>query len=262
MTSRTVGRWALAGIAALVLAGCGLPPGQFIIVQDQVPDPGCVIPTTLGAVYRATGDLDVRVVSSTAVAGYVLFPLLQNNLSPPQGQASDPNRIALSGYDVHVTLAPDATLTGPITDLFNGLESGQPNGVPSPLVEFSVPTSGSVASGGGNTSSAVDVVQAELARQMHTMWTLSPSMPAYIYLTAIVRARGKTLQGSVESDAFNFPIRVCDGCLIANVDSLPVCPVTQAPTNVGNTCNVAQDGFVDCCTFGDELVCPSAVASQ
>ena len=257
MTSRTVGRWAVAGAAALVLAGCGLPPGQFIIVQDQVPDPGCVIPTTLGSVYEATGYLDARIVSSTATVGYELFPLLQNNLSAPEDQSGDPNRIALSGYDVHVTL-PDDSPAGPIKDLFNGLE-GSKGGTPSTLVEFSVPTSGSVASGGGNTSSGVDVVPAALAQEIHQKWVASTP---YIYITATVRARGKTVTSSVESDAFNFPIRVCDGCLIANVDDIPPCPVAQAPVNTGNVCNVAQDGVVDCCQLGNDLVCPSVVAAQ
>jgi hypothetical protein len=251
------------GAFALVLAGCGLPPGQFIIIQDQVPDQGCVIPTTLGSVYQGTGYLDTRIVSATAQIGYEMFPLLQNNLSPPDNQTADPNRIALSGYDVHVTL-PDLA-SGPIVDLFNGLEGPQPDtGLPSTLVEFSVPTSGSVASGGGNTSSALIVVPGELARRIHDSGAMTGGFATvpYFYLTATVRARGKTLQGSVESDAFNFPIRVCDGCLIADADSIPACPVTQAPANTGNVCNVAQDGFVDCCALGDELICPSVVASQ
>jgi hypothetical protein len=260
MTRETVGRWAFAGAAAIVLAGCSLPPGQFIIVQDQVPIAGCVIPTTLGSIYRGTGTMDVRIVSDTAEAGYDLFPLLENNLSPPSGGTADPSRIALSGYNVDVSLPAADGIPPAITDLFNGLAVSGPDGGPDPLIRFSTPTSGSVASGGGTTSSGLVVIPGALARLIRSKNALQ-STP-YFYLTATVRALGKTLTADVQSDAFHFPIRVCDGCLIANAGSIPSCPVATAPANTGNECNPAQDGVVDCCLLSGELVCPSVVSSQ
>jgi hypothetical protein len=260
MTRQTVGRWAFAGTLALAFGGCSLPPGQFIIVQDQVPDPGCVIPTTLGSIYRGTGTLDIRIVSDTAEDAYLLFPLLQNNLAAPQGQTADPNRIALSGYNVDITLPPADGIPADITQMFSDLSTSGPDGGPDHAIEFSVPTSGSVASGGGTTSSGLAVISGNLARQIRAKAALQST--AYIYLTATVRALGKTLTGNVESDAFHFPIRVCDGCLIADHDSIPACPVADAPANTGNECNPAQDGFVDCCDLDGSLVCPSVVASK
>ena len=64
----------IVGALAVCLVGCsGTPPGTFIIVQNNVPNADCTIPATIGAVYRSTGTLDVRVSS-----GYELFPVLQN----------------------------------------------------------------------------------------------------------------------------------------------------------------------------------------
>jgi len=234
-------------------AGCGAPSGQFLIVQNQVPEGGCVIPSTLGAVYRGTGDLDVRLVQDGAKRGYAVFPLLQNNLpAPSAGQVGDPNRIALSGFDVDISLPSDAPQEGPIWELFQSLELNEPG-----LLHYGVPTSGSVASGGGNTASSVDGLPAELARRIRATGVLEAK--TFIYVNTTIRARGDTNTGGVTSDPFKYPIRVCDGCLIAQVD---VCPFTSSPTNLGNECNVAQDQSVDCCVAGSGLVCPPTVAPK
>jgi hypothetical protein len=120
-----------------------------------------------------------------------------------------------------------------------------------------VPFSGSVASGGGNTSASVDGLPAELARRIRATNVLMTT--DFIYVNTTIHARGSTLNSSLRSDAFTFPIRVCDGCLIAHVD---VCPFTMAAANPGNACNVAQDEAVDCCITGTQLVCPPTVSSK
>ena len=74
-----------------------------------------------------------------------------------------------------------------------------------------------------------------------------------------VRAFGHTTVQDIESDPFDFPVYVCDGCLVAN---LQPCPVTVAPTNEGHACNVAQDAPVDCCVNGNNLICPPPVVSK
>ena len=123
----TIRLWARGaiGAAALWLAGCGNPPGQFIIVQAQVPDENCVVPAQLGALYQSEGVMDVRLVGDFSETGYVLFPLMQNNYpGPTGGDSGDPNRIAISGFRVDVSLpdngagAPDAIRT-----LFDNLQT-------------------------------------------------------------------------------------------------------------------------------------------
>jgi hypothetical protein len=236
--------------AALFLGSCGTPPGQFIIIQDQVPQNGCVVPADLSAVYRDSGDLDISLVDDDADTGYLFFPLMQNNAPAATGGGIDPNRIALSEFQVDLSVADDAP--GPIVSLFN-----QP---PRPdLIKFSVPTSGSVASGGGNTSGTVNAVPAELAREIRGTKNVLLSPGDFFYLTATVRVQGKTLTNTVTSDAFHFPIRVCNGCLASD---LGICPLAQAGNDNGNPCNIAQDQSVDCCELGSALVCPPVVSAK
>jgi hypothetical protein len=254
---------AAVGAAAVALGGCGTPPGQFVIIQDQVPDTSCAIPATLGSAYRDSGDLDVSLVFDGANTGYLLFPVMQNNF-PPSNGGGDPNRIALSSYEVDLSVPTlDPSTNGgdnsysKVWNLFQTLETDSQNGQSTPI-HYSIPTSGSVASGGGNTSGFVDAVPAELARMIRDTDALRAA-GSFFYLTATVRAQGNTLSATVTSDPFHFPIRVCDGCLANDVG---MCPLATAPASTGDPCNIAQDETVDCCELGATLQCPPVVSSQ
>ncbi|HSZ81678.1 MAG TPA: hypothetical protein VLA14_05325 [Polyangia bacterium] len=235
--------------AALFLGSCGTPPGQFVIIQNQVPQSGCVIPGTLSDLYLDSGDLDLSLINDGADTGYLFFPLMQNNAPAPASAGIDPNRIALSEFLVDLSVGADAPPA--IVSLFN-----QP---PRPeLLKFSVPTSGSVASGGGDTAGSVNAVTAELARDIRSKNALA-SPGDFFYLTATVRVQGKTLTNTVTSDPFHYPIRVCNGCL---AHDLGICPLTQAGADSGDPCNIAQDQPIDCCELGPSLVCPPVVGAQ
>ncbi len=236
---------------ALFLGSCGTPPGQFVIIQNQVPDTGCVVPADLSATYRDSGDLDLSLVNNGAETGYLFFPLMQNN-APASTGGIDPNRIALSEFEVDLSVADGAPAT--IVSLF---ESASNDSMFAKLIKFSVPTSGSVASGGGNTSGTVNAVPAELARRMLGQNAVAPG--TFFYLTATVRVQGKTLTSTVTSDPFHYPIRVCNGCL---ANDLGICPLSQAGSNSGDPCNIAQDEPVDCCELGSSLVCPPVVSAK
>lgn len=238
--------------AASFLGSCGTPPGQFIIIQDQVPQSGCAIPATLSDMYMDSGTLDMSLVNANADTGYLFFPVMQNN-APAAASGIDANRIALSEFEVDLSLGDGAPAS--IVNMF------QKDASVAKLIEFSVPTSGSVSSGGGNTSGTVNVVPAKLAQLMlgqSGQKTLT-SPADFFYLMATVRAQGKTLTQTVTSDPFHFPIRVCDGCLANDVG---ICPLAQAGANTGNPCNIAQDQTVDCCELGTALVCPPVVGAK
>ena len=93
------------GLAPIV--GCGDEPGQFVIVQNQVPDQGCTVPGSRGDVYRGEGRLDVALVGDDAPVAYRLYPLLQNNLRKLD-RPSEPNRLLLTSFTVEVEVDPAA----------------------------------------------------------------------------------------------------------------------------------------------------------
>ena len=243
MTKSFAIRLSLAG-AALALAGCDLPPHQFFIVQDQVPATGCVIGTDT-TTYRGQGVLDVRLVASGAAEAYGVFPLVRNDLPAPAAGESSTNSIELVGFDVDIVAI--GTLPAATDALMMSLAGD-------PLVHFRSPWSGVLEPGGGLRAGHVPAIPAELARRIRDTGDLR-AKGSFLQLGARIRVAGDR-SGSVQSDPFLFPIRVCDGCLIGRLES---CPLDVAPANLGNACNVAQDDVVDCCVTGDALTCPATV---
>jgi hypothetical protein len=234
--------WLLSVCLATLTAGCGGEWERFFIVQNQVPQSGCVIPASPGGVYRGSGTLDVGLVGASALDGYVLFPLLQNDL-PAMGDntTTEPNRLALREFRVQLELAPGAPAA--LAAVFAQPELA-------PYLVYSQPWSGSVDPGGGNTAAAVTVVPGEVARRIEKTGVLDTL--SSVALTARVRAVGDTLSDTVESREFVYPITACKYCLVSYYGACPFQAV-----NTGNVCNLAQDNAVDCCGDGSSMMCPA-----
>lgn len=243
----------LAVCAVFLLLGCGQAPGSFIILQSQAPTDGCGATADVTAAYVGDGRLDVSIVQPNFDTAYELFPLLENDLPGlTAGQTLDGNRIALTGFDVELTALGDLSDVPATAALFNF--DGQ-DAFHRALLKFNVPWSGTVDSGGGHTATRVRAFQPELATQLRTAGELTGTRTITVDIG--VRARGTTLNSSLVSDPFHFPISVCSGCLQNN---LGACPLRTLPANPGNPCNPAQDSVIDCCTVNGVLACPALVS--
>jgi hypothetical protein len=251
MNRRPPLRWPLALVAVtvpLALGACGRVPGQFEILNDQVPSMatggGCTVAVN-PTLYQGDGRLDLAIVRSDADSAYLFFPLIENNLPGATG-TQDPNQIQLSGFNVDISAASNAPTA------IQSVLAGNPD------AHFQTPWSGGISSGGGQLAAIVDAFPVALASALLTMGGIGvgESAPFELHIQAI----GTTTTGTeMQSDPFNFPLEVCVGCLVANVEP---CPYTVAPANTGNACNPAQDDFVDCCTDNGVLVCPPTVAAK
>jgi hypothetical protein len=239
---KTMGAWASAACAAVLSASCSDGSERFFVVQNQVPEAGCVIPGARGTLYRGSGTLDVGLVSANALVGYRLYPLLQSDL-PALGESggTEPNRIALR--ELRVRLEPGPGAPQELLDLFAAPEL-------QPYLSYGEPWSGTLEPGGGTLSASVTVVTGEVARAIRASGMLDTL--SHVPLTARVRAVGDTLSDAIESREFVYPIKACQYCLVSNLGACPV-----APVNTGNACNIAQDNRVDCCSNGQAFICPS-----
>jgi hypothetical protein len=241
-----------AAALSLGFAACGRTPGQFEILNDQVPissGGGCTIPVS-PTVYQGEGTLDLSIVRSTFGSAYFVFPLIENNLPASSNSSLDPNEIQLSGFQVDITWI-DSPPPASIQQVFNDNAGG-------PLLHYQIPWSGGVSSGGGQLSAYVAAFPVGLAQQLVAAGGIGadPSLTVQLQIQAL----GKTNSGtSMQSDPFKFPVHVCSGCLVQYVAP---CPFTAAPVNEGNGCNPAQDVAVDCCTENGALICPATVALQ
>jgi hypothetical protein len=230
--------------SSLAVAACGRIPGQFVILNDQIPLTGCLIPTDVG-VYQGTGEVDLEIVRQGDQSAYFVFPLLENNLAASTGGV-DANQITLTGFNVDISAISGA---GPLTANVLATNPG--------LTHYQVPWSGSVGSGGSKVSAAVNALPVGLAALL--LGTQEIDLSPTLNLDLRVSALGHTPTQDIESDPLDFPITVCAGCLIANIQP---CPYTSMLSNPGNPCNAAQDELVDCCISGADLICPGTVVMK
>lgn len=235
---------------ALATSTCGEDTGQFLVIQNQVPSPACEIPGTRTGVYQGEGTLDVALVEPSDTTAYFLFPLFQNNLrARGEEGAIEPNRLIMRAFEVDIELGD--TPPAEIAALFNNLRT-TPDGTR--LLAYDEPWSGSIDPGGGTASAYLRAFPADLARQIRSTGVLARQ--AFLRVFVNMRMVAETSEGTVKSDAFRYPLLICEGCLVNNRGTCPAMPL-----NLGNPCNLAQDQFVDCCVGAAGLVCPATAAN-
>ena len=245
-------------LLAVGLVACGRVPGQFEILQNQVPQPGCLISGDEGNVYRGDGQLDLSLVGGASTSAYFVFPLVKNNLPGATGGGPDGNQIDVHSFAVDIGPSPYGILPPKVQELFNALNAAGPGSADYSLLHYSLPWAASIASGGGTVATLVGGFPVDLAGRVLATGEVGASASAML-VNVRIRVFGSTNTQDLESDPFDYPLYVCSGCLIANV--LP-CPFNGAAANKGNECNVAQDNFVDCCSLNGQLFCPPLVSQQ
>jgi hypothetical protein len=239
-----------AALCPILILACGRVPGQFEILNNQVPmssGTGCTIPTS-ATVYQGQGTLDASIVRDGLPTAYFVFPLIENNLPGSKG-GIDPNQIQLSGFAVDIGTI--GNVPGAIASELSMLKG-------SSLLHYQIPWSGGISSGGGQLSAIVEAFPVELALDLLQTGGLTREPSLTVNLT--IQALGTTNNGTaMKSDPFSYPVSVCAGCLVENIS---ICPDATAPANRGNPCNPAQDDPIDCCLDSGTLICPPTVAGQ
>jgi hypothetical protein len=150
--------------------------------------------------------------------GDVFTPVEPSNL----GEAGSPDKlIFLDGADVtldQVTADGDAT-----------------------VAEFGVPFAGSIAARG----------------TIGVGFEVTPRGIGEGDYVAHIQIRGTLDGGDVSSQVFDYPIRVSQADYEQSLGACDLLEEGYVGVIDGNACNPLQDGFVECCTDGDDLICPA-----
>jgi hypothetical protein len=218
----------------------------MIVLNNTAITGACTLTGAAGQPFLSHGQL-----YALGGSGYLLTPLIQSRVTTATGGSGtttmvDPiqKTISLRGADVSLTveavsvLNPDGsfTVSTPATkqvDPFSVLFSG------------SLPPNGTVNVG-------FEVIPPATAQRILSIAGYQAGQRMSAEVLAQVTIRGDLGGDEVTATPFYFPISVCTDCVV-NV----VGPCPAAGTQTGNACNVFQDGVVDCCTSGNQLVCPT-----
>jgi hypothetical protein len=193
---------------------------SLVIVDTEAVTPmsNCVVPA-MATVAQSQGILDVGVLQLGIGTGYVIAPIVLNNLLE-RANATTPERdgITVIGYDV-VLKAQNVTGLGNTS--FTTLISGP----------FLLPQTTA-----GTSFTAIDA---------NTAKSLGLAAGASTDVIVQFRAKGRRADGEIDSGWSNFPVHVCNGCLTGPVSN--PCPALQASQVSLGGCNLAQDLPVTCC---------------
>jgi hypothetical protein len=232
---------------------------SLIILQAQRPDQDCLITDGLqGSVRHDRGTLDVALDKPY---GYELFPLVSNNLLPIAAENEiEPNRVAVTGAQIKILPPPgvNVSFSEACAAEFDSISNAQ--------------------LGPGDTRAlGVEVLRnchAALIKDLFMSGRLNTSTAEKIDFRAVVRIKGRHGGTQILSDPFEFPIRVCYGCLQTGFagpfsafnfpQPVPSCDKLTSNPYQGNPCPglIAQDiGPVLCCARNNDpnnLQCPAA----
>jgi hypothetical protein len=255
ISSRTLVSGALA---AVLLSACVEAGGGLSIVQNQVPTLGttaetrsCSVPSMASLERNVMGTYDVALDRSYP---YLLFPLVQNDL-PNLMQSIDPNLVEINKWSVTIEAPPTVQVAWS----------------PACPAEFDFPSPISLRPG-QQASAIVEGMRpchGDLLRQLMQAGRISSSFSERVIFRLILRAKGRHGSTEIKSTPFEFPVRVCYGCLQTGYPDadyadfgfprVPACSKLAANPFLGNPCNPAQDMPLLCCALdaeGKQLECP------
>ncbi len=234
--SRRILLYCAAALAALVAGGCTTDAGQsLIILQNQVPDDGCIISPSASNDFRSRGIIDVQ-----ASLGYIFTPVVQSQILDDTN-ASTSRVISVGGADVEVSFPGG---------FFSADEEASLRDAA--LTRFSESLSGSVQPDLGTTSFAFVIVPQRLLDRIGAKLSPGDSVQA----SANVVVFGDMDGLSVESNPFNYSVDVCNGCMKIVRGDCATLPSSFEPSP-GGECNDLQDVALECCTTGGVEVCPA-----
>jgi hypothetical protein len=253
-----------AALTTLMAASCVETNESLTIVQAMVPNDSCMIDEMgSGGARLPEGILDVGLDKAY---GYVLYPLIANNLLPLSSSGGiEPNRVSITGAEVELLPPKGVTVTWPAGCGAEFEDFSTANILPAGKRAIRV--------------AALSACHAAVIRTMFQTGQLNPSLTEEIKFRAKVRAKGKHGSSEIFSDPFEFPIRVCYGCLqtgfqgayaefsfSASAPKVLSCENMAENPYMGNTCHPAQDfGPILCCAQdakGEKLLCPGIPAAK
>lgn len=228
-----------AALAAVAMAAACTDDGESMrIVQNQIPQEGCSIPTSATAEFRPYG-----VIQSNSPGGYEFTPVIQSLLVAPANRPDVQRVVSVRGADIDVTFPDGFFSAGEEDELRDDA-----------LTRFSSAFSGTLLAG-GTLSVAFVIVPAGLLERVDAL--LGPGESVQVSVEIV--AYGDSDGGEVESIPFTYPVTICSDCLTRDYGECASLAAGDIPEGLagGSACNAWQDEDVACCTRDGDEVCPA-----
>jgi hypothetical protein len=237
-------------VALVAVVGCADTGGQTLIVLNiTAPDDECVIdPGAGGAAFIPAGRIDATgVVELGSQVGYLATPAIENIADGQMGAQASNRTVILQGARVDLVIGTHADGT----ELLSAGELEALTNINA--LRFTAPFSGAIEPDGGRVGVAFELVPPAVVAAISGKLAVGE----VALVTGSFSVFGRTVGGSsVESDPFDFPVTVCNGCLFTHLGNCLGLPDDEYPA--GGACNLFQDAAGTCCTSSAGFeVCPA-----
>ena len=261
-------------LVAVVLAGCADSGDEGLVVRNNLApesSTSCTFAASTGTAFVSRG-----VISARAKKPYQLAPLIESRITAATGQESA-RTVSLMGAKIDLAVGPitvqDAQGATTFTCAAEGTtacftEAERATLAESAVTKFRSLFSAPLPPNGGLSTAVFDLVPTALLHEIERKAGTVPArgrLEAQVVATA--RIYGRLGGGEVEGLPYVYPLTVCSGaagesdCVVNVVGACSTKPPSFQP-RLGHPCNPYQDGLLDCCTNGAELVCPAVGTMQ
>lgn len=219
---------ALALTAGLTACVGSDADANIVILRNSALTDMCVATGDPEGAFFSTGVIDVN-----STRGYLFSPVVQNFAQDLEGTSLRIAFVHGARIDIHsADSVRDMVLQA----------SAEPD-----EVRFQVPLSGSIDAG-GTIGLIFEIVPEDLFEHL-----VDDDL-----LLVDVRIFGEMGGNSFESATFQYPVEVCDGCLVSNLGLCSTISSDFVPAG-GHPCGGLQDAGLECCTddVSMNLVCPA-----
>jgi hypothetical protein len=239
----------------VVSLGCLAPAGDesFIIRSNlaTAEGAGCTFTPSLSAASLSRG----QVLLDSPIP-YLFHPLIESRITAATGKESL-RTIFLNGANIELQVGPSETIDAANTvSVDDTIET----------IRFRSLFSAPLPPNGGLTAADLDLVPLSTLAAIRARIGNTNGLRVHVQVTATATMFGDYYGDQIESSPFQFPVTVCNDCVIANRDPvtglLPACETFEATPRLGNPCNVFQDGVVDCCAAANGVEqCPAVTVT-
>jgi hypothetical protein len=252
----------LALALALAVAACADTGDEgFVVRNNLAPAAGaCTFMASTSSPFLSRGTLSTRSRSA-----YLLTPLIQSRITAAMGQEAI-RTVSLMGAKVDLAIGPitveDAAGNVTFSCAAEGAnqcfgEAERATLASAGTTKFRQPFSAPLPPNGGLSSAVFDLVPTAVVNEIGRKAGAIPAggrMSALVLATATIYGR---LGGDdVDGLPFDYPVTVCTDCVVNHLGPCGGVKTSFMP-RPGNPCNAFQDGVIDCCSNGAELVCPA-----
>lgn len=240
---------ATCALITAALGGCAADNGDegIFLLSNVVPGANCTFTANEAAPFVSKGTYSIYSPSS-----YRFHPQMRSKITALAGQESN-RTIIVEGARV--------TLTFPDESVFSAAQ--QEDLRSRGIMRFSSLFSAPLSPNGGVAVGAFDLITPALLDELVAAkgnGILAADAPSFrAELVATVLVYGDMSGDEVTSQELQFPVTICNDCVVNELGACPL-PMGTDVENTGNVCNPYQDGVVDCCRMGAEVVCPARVA--